>query len=180
MAGPRSDSGNPRRTCTPLRGRSDDRSLADEELRSAQTYSSPMRGFTGLTREISGPFRWTRPVVHPTFACAAISSATLCDVLPGHRRSDTIEISTCRLADSSWDPIGSMSAETSGRMACFSGSLAALEQADSFASCKSAELGPGQTVGRLNGRVVQHGESIIPADDDPTNLVPASITVTEQ
>jgi hypothetical protein len=88
---------------------------------------SRMRGFTGLTRDTKGPFRWTRPVDHPACACAVISSATLYDVPPGNRKSDTIRTSTCRLADSSWDATGSMSAETSGQMACVSASCAGFE-----------------------------------------------------
>jgi hypothetical protein len=38
-----------------------------------------------------------------------ISSATLCEVPPGNRRSDTSNTSTCRRADDALDLIGSMS-----------------------------------------------------------------------
>ena len=53
-----------------------------------------MSAFTGLTRDTNGPFMCTKPVDQPTCAWAAISSATLCEVPPGKRRSDSINTST--------------------------------------------------------------------------------------
>lgn len=69
---------------------------------------SRMRGLTGLSQDKSGPFMCTKPVDQPASAWAAISSARLCEVPPGNRRSDNIRTSTCCWPDGVKDLIGSM------------------------------------------------------------------------
>jgi hypothetical protein len=52
---------------------------------------------------------WNKPVDNPACAWAAISSAKLCEVVPGSRRSDKINTSTCRGADRAGKLSGSIS-----------------------------------------------------------------------
>ena len=79
----------------------------DDHLRSDRTAAEEQRGpaATNLLADErvhwfdsgqQGPFMCTKAVDQPTCAWAAISSATLCEVPPGKRRSDSINTSTWR------------------------------------------------------------------------------------